>query len=153
MSEIIQRIIIQWFETDESNQPILQIKRYKNLEKADAFIKGLKQRGITTCKKKIIYNITLEGGESEKIKLEDWEYNLLQTITSLTKTDCWFWLKQDEEGNDYVYDLENDVTLEWPEAMQQLDEAVRDCRDTLNLTDDQWADYDQLYLKLTKKLN
>ena len=86
------------------------------------------------------------------MQLSVYEYNVLQKITSLTKTDCWFWLKQDENGNDYVYDLENDEPLDWPTAIEQLDEAVRDVRDIINLTDSEWEDYDNLYLKLTKNL-
>ena len=84
------------------------------------------------------------------MQLTTYEYNVLQKITSLTKTDCWFWLKQDENGNDYVYDLENDEPLDWPTAIEKLDEAVLDVRDTLNFTDSEWEDYDNLYLKLTK---
>ena len=84
------------------------------------------------------------------MQLTTYEYNVLQKITSLTKTDCWFWLKQDENGNDYVYDLENNEPLDWPTAIEELDEAIRDVRDTLNLTDSEWEDYDNLSLKLTK---
>ena len=52
------------------------------------------------------------------------EYSLLNYITTVTKTDCWFALDQDDEGYDCVYDLENrrQITLRY--AMQQLNEAI-----------------------------
>ena len=38
--------------------------------------------------------------------LLDEEYNVLNKIASKSHMDCWFWLKQDKNGNDYVFDLE-----------------------------------------------
>ena len=65
MSEKIQRIIISWFEIDQNNQPQEQIRRYKDPDKANAFIETLKARNVLNYKKKIIYSGNLEGGETE----------------------------------------------------------------------------------------
>ena len=58
------------------------------------------------------------------MKLTVEQYNALNHITSATKTDCWFSLETDENGNDYVYDLENGCKLDWSEALEQLYEGV-----------------------------
>lgn len=59
-----------------------------------------------------------------RINLTDEEYNVLNHITSATKTDCWFWLETDNDGNDYVQDLEEDCELTLQEGIGQLYEAV-----------------------------
>ena len=50
-----------------------------------------------------------------RINLTQNEYDVLNHITSVTKTDCWFSLDEDKEGYDCVYDLENrrKVTLRY----------------------------------------
>lgn len=58
------------------------------------------------------------------MKLSNEEYNVLNHITSATKTDCWFWLETDDDGNDYVHDLEEDCEMTIQEAVEQLYEAV-----------------------------
>lgn len=35
------------------------------------------------------------------------EYNVLNKIARKTKMDCWFYIKQDGKGMDYIYDLED----------------------------------------------
>ena len=59
-----------------------------------------------------------------KINLTDEEYNVLNHITNATKTDCWFALEVDKDGNDYVYDLEEDCELTMQDALSQLHGAV-----------------------------
>lgn len=59
-----------------------------------------------------------------QINLTDEEYNVLNHITSVTKTDCWFSLETDEDGNDYVYDLEEDCEMTLQDAVSQLYEGV-----------------------------
>ena len=39
--------------------------------------------------------------------LSENEYNGLTKIARKTKCDCWFDIRQDKNGNDYVFDLEN----------------------------------------------
>ena len=58
------------------------------------------------------------------MKLKDEEYNVLNHITSVTKTDCWFWLETDNDGNDYVCDLEEDCDLTLQEGIGQLYEGI-----------------------------
>lgn len=58
------------------------------------------------------------------MKLTNEEYNVLNHITSATKTDCWFWLKTDKDGNDYVYDLEEGCPVSWQDGLSMLYEAV-----------------------------
>lgn len=58
------------------------------------------------------------------MKLTTEEYNVLNHITSVTKTDCWFSLKTDKDGNDYVYDLEENCKMTLQKAVGQLYEAT-----------------------------
>lgn len=58
------------------------------------------------------------------MKLTTEEYNVLSHITSATKTDCWFLLETDKNGNDYVYDLEENCKMTLQEAVEQLYEAT-----------------------------
>ena len=58
------------------------------------------------------------------MKLTNEEYNVLNHITSATKTDCWFSLETDKDGNDYVYDLEEDCEMTIQDAVSQLYEGV-----------------------------
>lgn len=87
--------------------------------------------------------------KSENIQLTiltNEEYNLLNNITSQTKTDCWFCLETDEKGFDYVTDLENGCKLSIKTAVEQLNEAI--LPDLINLTDEEV----KLYTNLLKKL-
>lgn len=55
-----------------------------------------------------------------KINLTNEEYNVLNHITSATKTDCWFSLETDKDGYDCVYDLENGWTVKLATALEWL---------------------------------
>lgn len=59
-----------------------------------------------------------------RINLTQNEYEVINHITSATKTDCWFSFSTDKEGYDCVFDLENrrKVTLRF--GVGQLYEAV-----------------------------
>lgn len=57
-------------------------------------------------------------------RLSTEEYNTLQHITSATKTDCWFTLETDENGNDYIFDLEQNKALSWQDGLGMLNDAI-----------------------------
>ena len=38
--------------------------------------------------------------------------------------DCWFWIETDDDGNDFVLDLENDEALPLHEGIAQLFDGV-----------------------------
>ena len=59
-----------------------------------------------------------------KIHLTDAEYNLLNNLTSQTKTDCWFCLDVDKDGFDCVLDLESGYKISLRHAVQELNEAL-----------------------------
>ncbi len=59
-----------------------------------------------------------------RINLTDEEYNVLNHITSATKTDCWFCLATDNEGYDCVDDLEHDYRVTLRFAVKQLYEGI-----------------------------
>ncbi len=42
--------------------------------------------------------------------LSECQYNLLTSIASKSKMDCWFYIEQ-EDGEDYVKDIEEDKDL------------------------------------------
>lgn len=79
------------------------------------------------------------------------EYNVLQLISRRTKMDCWFWLKQDKNGVDYVWDIESRRRLCLKTGVSWLAEGLdcydiyKDCR--LNCFED------LTFRNLLKKLN
>ena len=56
--------------------------------------------------------------------LSESEYSGLTKIARKTKCDCWFDIRQDKNGNDYVFDLENRKRISLRAGMLQLFEAV-----------------------------
>lgn len=56
------------------------------------------------------------------------EYNVLQLISSRTKNDCWFWLKQDNHGTDYIWDLEEGKKICLKNGVRALCEGL-DCQE------------------------
>ena len=60
------------------------------------------------------------------MKLTTQEYNFLQDLSARTKMDCWFTLETDENGNDIVYDLENNEYIPLYEGIDQLFDGVLD---------------------------
>ena len=79
------------------------------------------------------------------------EYNVLNVISSRTKMDCWFWLKQDKNETDYVWDIESQRRLSLKTGVGLLAEGLdhydiyRGCR--LNCFED------LTFRNLLKKLN
>lgn len=61
-------------------------------------------------------------------------YNALNTISSKTKADCWFWLQRRYDG-DMIFDLENERYLDWAEGLIQLREAIVDPLSEYGLSD------------------
>lgn len=56
--------------------------------------------------------------------LTDNEYNALQDITSINGMDCWFCLKQDKHGKDYIYDLEAGKRISITSALSYIYEGL-----------------------------
>ena len=83
---------------------------------------------------------------TEKTILTDAEYNVLNRIASQTKMDCWFYLKTDSAGNDYVLDIENSDILTLREGISQLNEGI--VWDLLSLTAEEIAVYNNLLNEL-----
>lgn len=75
------------------------------------------------------------------------EYNLINKLTSQTKTDCWFCLATDADGSDCVKDLETGEILTLQNALSQLNEAI--IPELVNITDEEKL----IYAKLIAKLN
>lgn len=79
------------------------------------------------------------------------EYTVLQLISSRTRMDCWFWLKQDKNGTDYVWDIESSRRMCLKTGVELLVEGLdhydiyKDCR--LNCFED------LTFRNLLKKLN
>ena len=56
------------------------------------------------------------------------EYTVLNKISKRTKMDCWFLIKQNIFGRDYVYDLENRKRLRLRKGISMLMEGL-DCQE------------------------
>lgn len=89
--------------------------------------------------------------EKIHIVLTNEEYNLLNYISSETKTDCWFMLDEDEDGGDCVYDLENKQKISLDLAIQQLNEAI--IPELLDLQEEEIVVYSALLNKLNVNNN
>lgn len=74
------------------------------------------------------------------------EYNVLNKIASQTKMDCWFSLDTDEDGSDYVFDLEHDRELTLQAGVAMLNDGI--VPDMLDLTAEEAAVYDNLLQKM-----
>lgn len=59
-----------------------------------------------------------------KYKLSDYEWNSLNHITSINKMDNWFCLKTDNDGYDYIYDMEEDKILPIGTALDYIYEGL-----------------------------
>lgn len=81
-----------------------------------------------------------------RIHLTNEEYNLINELTTQTKTDCWFWLDTDSEGFDCVKDLEKGYKVTLRFAIQQLNEAI--VPELVNLTPEEMLTYGYLMKKL-----
>lgn len=57
-------------------------------------------------------------------KLNELEYNALQNITYINKMDCWFCLKTNKHGDDYIYDLEEHKRLSLKAALNYIHEGL-----------------------------
>lgn len=58
------------------------------------------------------------------MKLTNQEYNFLMDLSARTKMDCWFSIETDADGNDFVFDLENNEALPLYEGIDQLFDGV-----------------------------
>ena len=87
--------------------------------------------------------------------LTDAEYNVLNKISSRTKEDCWFWLKQDKNGTDYIWDLEERKRRCLKTGISMLVEGL-DCQENY---DNCWLEWNEkvafknLLAKLKIELN
>ena len=87
--------------------------------------------------------------------LTDNEFNVLTQVSRKTGTDCWFILKQDCRGVDYVYDLEEGKRMCLKTGVNLLAEGL-DCQENL---DNCRLDYDErrtlrdLFSKLNIKID
>ena len=81
-----------------------------------------------------------------RVHLTGEEYNLINKLTSQTKTDCWFWLDKDKQGYDCVKDLEKGYKITLRFALSLLNEAI--IPDLVSITDDEKLIYAQLMAKL-----
>ena len=58
------------------------------------------------------------------------QYAVLNKIARRTKMDCWFLIKQGDDGNDYVYDLEEGFSIELSDGVNDLMEGL-DCSENV----------------------
>ena len=83
-------------------------------------------------------------------KLSNEEFNVLNKISSKSKMDCWFYLKQDKDGNDYVYDLEQSKELSLTDGILMLDNNITSI-DDYELSEDEKCIYISLIYKINTK--
>lgn len=82
------------------------------------------------------------------------EYNVLNKIATKSKMDCWFWLKQDKNGNDYVYDIEEGKRMSLKKGVWQLadgfffDYTEKERNTLLDLDEEEIQVFRELLVKL-----
>lgn len=82
--------------------------------------------------------------------LTDEEYNVLNKIAHKTKKDCWFYIKQNNKGVNYIYDLEERKRLCLKTGVRQLIDGL-DCLENYNncaFTNEEEIVLNELLLKL-----
>ena len=79
------------------------------------------------------------------------QYGVLNKIARRTKMDCWFLIKQDKNGDDYVYDLEEGASIELADGVNGLMEGL-DCPENIESCHLNWIEKTVLY-DLCKILN
>ena len=87
--------------------------------------------------------------------LSQQEYDVLNKIARKTKMDCWFYIKQDKNGTDYVYDLEEQKRLCLKSGVGLLVEGL-DCfenYDNCNLNAEEKKTFEELLIKLNINWN
>lgn len=52
------------------------------------------------------------------------EYNALQEITRINNMDCWFCLRTDKQGKDYIVDLEEGKRISLKRALNDINEGL-----------------------------
>lgn len=80
-------------------------------------------------------------------RLTDGEYNLLNDIARRTRMDCWFFLKHDSNGNDYVYDIEERKRMSLRSGVSELLDGVSCVDDCL------YNEEKGIFKELLQKLN
>lgn len=76
------------------------------------------------------------------------EYDVVDKIAHKSKMDCWFMVYSDEDGNDYVKDLERGETITIREGVCQLLDGMT-CYADYNMTKKEVL----VFEGLTRKLN
>jgi hypothetical protein len=67
------------------------------------------------------------------------QYAVLNKIARRTKMDCWFLIKQDQNGDDYVYDLEEGASIELADGINGLMEGL-DCVENIESCNLNWIE-------------
>lgn len=83
--------------------------------------------------------------------LTDVEYNVLNKIAEKTKMDCWFYIKQDRNGVDFIWDLEEHEKICLRTGVRLLYDGIgcKENYDNCHLT----AGEDKTFQELLEKLN
>lgn len=83
--------------------------------------------------------------------LTDAEFDVLNEIAYRTGMDCWFYIEQDSDGTDYVWDCEESKSICLKTGIEMLCEGL-DCQenyDSCELTEEE----DEVFRGLLNKLN
>lgn len=83
------------------------------------------------------------------------EYKVLSKVARNTGSDCWFVIKQDRYGTDYIYDCEERKRMCLRTGVSMLAESI-DCQDNFDncrLNDNEKFTLQNLFDKLKLELN
>ena len=78
------------------------------------------------------------------------EFEVVNKIAAKTKADCWFCVSQTKDGQDYIYDLEENINLSLDDGIRMLMDCI-DCNenyDNCDLSADEEVTLYALLIKL-----
>ena len=60
MNERITKIVVSWFELADNDEVVQQFRKYNNVDKTDAFLRTLSERGVKKARKTVYEEVILE---------------------------------------------------------------------------------------------
>ena len=81
------------------------------------------------------------------MRLTELEYDTVNLLATRSRMDCWFMLETDKQGNDYVFDLEENKKLTLKKGLKMFYMGLTDL-DDYDLVDEQKRVLENLFRRL-----
>ena len=81
------------------------------------------------------------------MRLTELEYDTVNLLATRSRMDCWFMLETDKQGNDYIFDLEENKKLTLKKGLEMFYMGLTDL-DDYDLDDEQKEILENLFRRL-----